>query len=24
MGFEGGWQICADQLKELCETAKVA
>ena len=24
MGFEAGWQICADQLKELCENAKVA
>ena len=24
MGFEGGWQICAEQLKELCEGATVA
>jgi uncharacterized protein YndB with AHSA1/START domain len=23
MGFEGGWQICAEQLKELCESTRV-
>jgi hypothetical protein len=22
MGFEGGWGIMADQLKDLCEEAK--